>query len=82
MEIDVTVGERRLRIDSDEVVRKLRGVKPGRIKAHAVQVEDVYHPVKEAFAEVTGLDVLDFNTNTARNAFRRLGFEVVRISRD
>jgi hypothetical protein len=67
-------------MNSDDVVRKLRGVKPGRIKTHAVKIQGVYHPVKEAFAEVTGLDILDFNTNQARNAFKRLGFEVVRMS--
>lgn len=68
-------------MDRDEVIRKLRGVNPGRIKAHAVNIEGVYHPVKEAFREVTGLDVLDFNTNQARSAFKRLGFDVVRMSR-
>lgn len=68
-------------MDRDEVIRKLRSVKPGRIRAHAVNVESVYYPVKEAFQQVTGLDLLDFNTNQARSAFRRLGFEVVRVSR-
>lgn len=68
-------------MDSDEVIKKLRGVKPGPIRHHAVKVEDVYHPIKKAFARVTGMDVLDFNTNTARNAFKKLGFEVVRMTR-
>ena len=53
---------------------------PGRIKAHAVNIGGVYYPIKEAFATVTGTDVLDFNTNTARSAFKKLGFEVVRLS--
>lgn len=79
--IEVTIGDRRLSMDRELVVRKLRGMKPGRIRAHAVKVEDVYYPIKEAFSTVTGLDVLDFNTNTARNTFKRLGFEVVRLSR-
>ena len=79
--VDITIGERRVRMERDEVVAKLHGVKPGRIKTHAVNVEDVYHPIKEAFARVAGIDVLDFNTNTARNAFKRIGFEVVRLSR-
>jgi hypothetical protein len=78
--IEMTVGERRFSMDGDEVVRKLRGVKPGRIKNHAVKVEDVYHPIKEAFHTITGIDVADFNTNQARSAFKKLGFEVVRIS--
>lgn len=66
-------------MDTDDVIRKLRGMRPGRIKTHAVKVEGVLHPIKEAFARVTGVDLLDFNTNTARNAFKRLGFEVVRM---
>jgi hypothetical protein len=36
--------------------------------------------VKKAFAAVTGIDVLDFNTITARKAFAQLGFKVVRDS--
>jgi hypothetical protein len=78
--LQIGVGDRRVEMDRDEVIKKLRGIKPGRIREHAVKVEDVYHPVKEAFARVTGLDLLDFNTNTARNAFKRLGFEVSRLS--
>ena len=77
--IEVTVGAQRVGIDSGEVVRKLRGVTPGKIRAHAVRVGDVYHPIKEAFSTVTGVDVADFNTHTARHAFKRLGFEVVRM---
>jgi hypothetical protein len=80
--VEVSIGDRRVQMDSNEVVRKLQGVKPGRIKAHAVKVEGVYHPIKEAFSTVTGVDVADFNTHTARNAFKRLGFEVVRMSRN
>ena len=65
-----------------DVIRKLQGMKPGRIHQHAVRVQGVYHPVKEAFAHVTGLDLLDFNTNTARASFKRLGFEVTRMPAD
>ena len=64
----------------DEVVHKLKGTKPGRITKHAVKIQGIFYPVKEAYAEVTGLDLLDFNTNTARAAFKRLGFDVVRMS--
>jgi len=65
----------------EDVIDKLKAVQPGRIKAHAVNVDGIHHPVKQAFAAVTGVDVLDFDTNTARNAFKRLGFDVVRVSR-
>lgn len=64
---------------SDEVVLKLRGAKFGEIRTHAVRIEGVLYPIKEAFAAVSGLDRLDFNTNQARTWFRKLGFEVVRV---
>ena len=64
---------------SDEVVLKLRGAKFGEIRTHAVRIEGVLYPIKEAFAAGSGLDRLDFNTNQARTWFRKLGFEVVRV---
>ena len=79
-ETEVRVEGGRLHMDREDVIQKLRGVTPGRIKTHAVDVEGRLHPVKEAFHVVTGTDVLDFNTNQARSAFKRLGFEVVRVS--
>ena len=79
-ETEIRVGGRRLRIDREDVIQKLRGVTPGRIKTHAVDVEGRLHPVKEAFHVVTGIDVLDFDTTPARSAFKRLGFEVSRVS--
>lgn len=66
-------------MSSDDVIKKLRNVRPGPIRTHAVRVQGVLHPVKEAFATVSGLDVLDFNTNQARSWFKRLGFDVVRV---
>jgi hypothetical protein len=78
--VDVTAGGRNARVTSDEVVQKLRGVRFGEIRTHAVRVEGVLYPIKEAFAVVSGLDKLDFNTNQARAWFRKLGFEVVRVA--
>ena len=77
-ETEVRVGGGRLRMDREDVIQKLRGVTPGRIQTHAVDVEGRLYPVKEAFHVVTGADVLDFNTNQARSVFKRLGFEVGR----
>lgn len=78
--LDYTVVGSRHAVNREHVVRTLRGQKPGPIRTHAVRVGDVLFPVKEAWATVSGLDLLDFNTNQARNWFRRLGFEVVRVS--
>lgn len=66
------------RLTSKEVVSRLRSAKPGPIREHCVEVDGVVHPIKEAFSRVTGLDVLDFNTNQARSVFKRLGFRVMR----
>lgn len=79
VDVVATVGGRHARVTSDDVVQKLRGVRFGEIRTHAVRVEGVLYPIKEAFAAVSGLDRLDFNTNQARNWFRKLGFEVVRV---
>lgn len=79
VEVSARVGGRHARVTSDEVVEKLRGAKPGVIRTHAVRVGGILYPIKEAFAAVSGLDLLDFNTNQARNWFRKLGFEVLRV---
>jgi hypothetical protein len=79
-EIEFTVRGQRKRLSRADVTRKLKGRKLATIKTHAVEVGGVLYPVKEAFAVVTGLDLLDFNTNQARNVFRRLGFNVNRVS--
>lgn len=79
MDLNARAGGRHARVTSDEVVEKLRGATPGAIRTHAVRVEGVLYPIKEAFSTVSGLDLLDFNTNQARNWFRKLGFEVLRV---
>ena len=79
VDVVATAGGRHARVTNDEVVQRLRGAKFGEIRTHAVRVEGVLYPIKEAFAAVSGLDRLDFNTNQARNWFRKLGFEVVRV---
>jgi len=61
------------------IVEKMKGIKPGPIQAHAVEINGTDYPIKEAFATATGLDVLDFNTNQARSVLKRLGFIVKRI---
>jgi hypothetical protein len=77
---EFTIGGKRVMITSSQVVAALRGTEPGPIQTHAVEISGLLYPVKEAFARVTGLDLLDFNTNQARSIFRRLGFKVVRWS--
>lgn len=80
MEREFIIGGRRLRVTSEEVIRKLRGVEPNSMRKHAVEVHGELYPIKQAFSVVTGLDLLDFTTNQARRVFVRLGFPVKRMS--
>lgn len=71
-------GEAR-RLTRDEVIRAAKKVGPQGIHTHAVRVDKELYPIKDVFAAATGLDILDFTTNHARNVLKRLGFEVVRM---
>jgi hypothetical protein len=79
-EVEFTIAGQKRRLSRDEVVRKLKGSHPGTVQTHAVEIDGVLHPIKEAFARVTGLDLLDFNTNQARRILKHLGLRVVRVS--
>ena len=78
MDIEVTIAGSRVYLKDKDIRSRLHGVEPGLLHVHVVEVDGVVFPVKEAFALVTGLDPLDFNTNQARGAFKRLGFTVSR----
>jgi len=80
MKQEFIVGGRQLHLTSDQVVSVLKDVRPGRIQTHAVEVNGLEYPVKQAFSCVTGLDLLDFTTNHARKIFLRLGFKVRRVA--
>lgn len=80
-DIEFLVGGQHHRLSRAAVVQKLKGVRPGPLRTHAVDVDGKKYPVKEAFSCTTGLDVLDFNTNQARGWFKRLGFDVVRVGK-
>jgi len=79
MKQEFTVGGKIVRLTHEQVLSKLKGVTPGVIKTHGVEVNGLTYPVKEAFACITGLDLLDFNTNQARTILIKLGFKVKRI---
>lgn len=76
---ECTVGGKIFRLTRNQVIGKVKGVAPSSIQTHAVEIEGTDYPVKEVFALATGLDVLDFNTNQARNVLKRLGFTVKRV---
>jgi len=79
MKQDFVVGGKQVHLTSDKVLSALCGIAPGSIHIHAVEIDGRTYPAKKALSIVTGLDLLDFNTNQARNIFRGLGFKVVRV---
>ena len=70
-----------LRFSLEGVLERLERAEFGPVREHAVEVKGKYLPVKEAFALISGLDLLDFNTTQARTAFRKLGLKVIRQKR-
>jgi hypothetical protein len=79
MDYEFVIGGRALRLSKEDVLRKMRGFRPGAIHTHAVEIYGTLYPIKPTFANVTGLDLLDFTTNQARRVFKRLGFPVKRL---
>lgn len=75
------VAGNELRFSLEGVLERLEGAELGPVREHAVEVKGKYLPVKEAFALISGLDLLDFNTTQARTAFRKLGLKVIRQKR-
>ena len=79
MRQEFIVGGKQFQLTNAQVISMLKGVSPGRIHTHVVEIAGLEYPVKQAFACVTGLDLLDFTTNQARSILGRLGFTVIRV---
>jgi len=77
--ITFLINGKRLTLAEQRVRAAVRGLSPEPARAHVVDIDDAVFPVKQAFGAATGLDRLDFTTNQARTAFKRLGFTVRRI---
>jgi hypothetical protein len=77
-EVEFTVKGEHFRLSQEAVLAAVRSVKPAALQKHGVEIAGVLFPVKQAFALATGIDLLDFNTNQARDVLKRLGFRVVR----
>ena len=76
--LDFTLAGEAFRLTDSQVEQMMKGVPPEAIHTHAVMINDVSYPVKQALELVTGVDRADFITTAARRHFRRLGFEVTR----
>ena len=67
-------------LSRQQVIEKLKAVKPGVYTEHIVEIGGVWYPLKKAFATVSGLDLLKFQTAQALAVFEKLGFKVDRMS--
>jgi tetratricopeptide (TPR) repeat protein len=73
------VGGRELNLSMDEVLTKMRDVRPEPIREHLVEIGDSEFPPKQVLATVTGWDRQSFTTMEANRVLTRLGFECSRI---
>jgi hypothetical protein len=79
-EIRFTVNGQQFQLSRAQVLEAMRNVEPGPLRSHSVVIEGTRYPVKQVFAQATGLDLLDFQTAVARRHLGRLGFELSRSS--
>lgn len=76
------LGGQDVDVTPEAVQGALRDVPPETIRSHAVRIDGLLYPAKQAVAAATGLDRLDFTTVNARRVLQRLGFEVLRVGKD
>jgi hypothetical protein len=65
-------GGRHYSLTKEQVEARMRGVEPGTIYQHNVEVNGVRYPVTQVVGVSTGIQSV--NTDRARNILRRLGF--------
>ncbi len=75
---EFVVAGTHLKLTREHVIKVLKEIEPGVIDTHAVEINGKLYPVKQAFAAVSGIDSLDFNTSQARTNFKKMGFKVAR----
>ena len=51
-EVEFKVGGKRYRMKRTDVISRHKKIEPGTIRAHAVEIGGVLHPIKEAFAGI------------------------------
>jgi Holliday junction resolvase-like predicted endonuclease len=69
-----TLNGTRYELSSDAVEARLADIAPDPIREHAVQVNGVWYPVKQAFEIAVGVPRSEFISHTARRHLATLGF--------
>jgi Holliday junction resolvase-like predicted endonuclease len=72
-----TLNGTRYEVSSDVAQSRLEGVVPEAIREHAVQVNGVWYPVKQAFEVAVGVPRAEFISHTARRHLAALGFPLM-----
>lgn len=72
------VSGTRVKLTKETVISVLKEIEPDVISTHAVEVNGRLYPVKQAFAAISNIDLLDFNSAQARTSFKKMGFKVYR----
>lgn len=72
------VGGVDVELEREQVLRRVKGVKPDPIRKLGVEIGGRTYPVKQVFSLVTGQDIGDFDSYQARKALKKLGFQVTR----
>jgi 2-hydroxychromene-2-carboxylate isomerase len=67
------VGGRELDLTKDEVVRRMRNVRPEPIREHVVEISGTEFPPKQVLEQVTGWDRRSYTTMEANRVLTRLG---------
>ncbi|MFD5826907.1 hypothetical protein [Lentzea sp. NPDC060358] len=75
-QVGFTLNGHRHTLTRGQVEAVLAGVEPEAVREHAVVVNGVLFPVKQAFELAVGVPRSEFNSHTARRHLAALGFEV------
>jgi hypothetical protein len=67
------VGGRELDLTKDEIVRKMRNVRPEPIRKHVIEISGTEFPPKQVLEQVTGWDRRSYTTMEANRVLARLG---------
>ncbi len=74
------IGGRELDTTMDEVIRKMRNVRPEPIREHMVDISGVEFPPKQVLEQVSGFNRRSYTTMEANRVLRRLGFALRRAA--
>jgi Holliday junction resolvase-like predicted endonuclease len=65
-----------VQLSREQVEKRLRDVPPEPIQKHAVRINNVWYPVKQAFERAIGVSRNEFRSHSARRHLAALGFEM------